>query len=290
MNKSRLVLGTAQLGMDYGVANTHGAPSRAQAFAILDQALAGGINTFDTAAAYGSAENVLGDWIEVRGVVGEVHVISKMSGAAGSARDQIGSSLKRLRFERLDGCLLHTPKHLRDEQIMAGLREAKDAGLAAHIGVSVYDPADAMCALDLGLEYIQAPYNAFDQRLDATDFFSRAKARGATVFARSPFLQGLLLMEPERVPPYLAHARPYLERFIDITVRHSVSQLEAALVFALRSRADMIVFGAERPEQLAEILDIAQRADALAGDWIEEVRNAFCYVKGDTIDPRAWNH
>lgn len=80
MNKSRLVLGTAQLGMKYGIANTSGAPAKDEAFAILDAALEGGINTFDTAAAYGESEGVLGAWIGSRAAKKDIYIITKIAG------------------------------------------------------------------------------------------------------------------------------------------------------------------------------------------------------------------
>lgn len=57
---SRLMLGTAQLGMAYGVANTAGRPDFRQAVRLIAAAADGGVNCFDTAAAYGDSEVILG--------------------------------------------------------------------------------------------------------------------------------------------------------------------------------------------------------------------------------------
>ena len=48
-----MVLGTVQLGMNYGIANLDGKPDEEKSFSILRTALEGGINTLDTARAYG---------------------------------------------------------------------------------------------------------------------------------------------------------------------------------------------------------------------------------------------
>ena len=53
-------MGTAQLGMAYGVANLAGRPSAAQASALIATCVARGITWFDTAEAYGDSELVLG--------------------------------------------------------------------------------------------------------------------------------------------------------------------------------------------------------------------------------------
>ena len=47
------MLGTAQLGLAYGVANTTGRPDFHQAVRLIAAAAEGGVNCFDTAAAYG---------------------------------------------------------------------------------------------------------------------------------------------------------------------------------------------------------------------------------------------
>ncbi|MBI4087892.1 aldo/keto reductase [Candidatus Kaiserbacteria bacterium] len=290
MNKSRLVLGTAQLGMEYGVANTRGAPSKDEAFAILDAAREATINTFDTAPAYGVAEDILGEWMRERAVADSSYVVTKLKGDdPATVKNDMKSSLSRLRLERLDGCLLHAPENMYDANVMNSLHEAKKAGLTSHIGVSVYDETDALHALELGMDYIQVPYNAFDQRLDNTDFFDQAKKKRVTVFARSPFLQGLLLMEPERLPRHLAHARVYLEQFIDIAAKYGLSQLEAALGFAYyHSRADHIVFGVERVEQLEEILAALKKTPHKVAPWVKEMAITFRTIDTMITDPRSW--
>ena len=55
----RLVLGTAQFGLDYGVSNTGGRTPFAEVLSILAFAAANSVDTLDTAAAYGDAEDVL---------------------------------------------------------------------------------------------------------------------------------------------------------------------------------------------------------------------------------------
>ena len=298
MDRSRLVLGTVQLGMDYGVANTHGAPAKDEAFAILDAALKSGINTFDTAAAYGRAEETLGEWIEARGLASKIFVVSKLRPNVLKKEDpeenedivraEIERSLKRLRVERLDGYLLHRSEDIHKERVISGLQKAKDSGFVANIGVSVYDVQDAVRALALGIDYIQVPYNALDQRLDRMDFFELAKKKGITVFARSPFLQGLLLMEPEKIPGHLSAARPFVERFKDIAGRYDVSTIEAALLFVYAHHGvDHVVFGVETLSQLQEISSIVPHS--VQGGMVEEMKGAFSDIPDVIRNPSLWN-
>ena len=57
----RLALGTAQFGIPYGIANTSGQVDQAEVQAILNYANLMGIDTLDTAIAYGESEKRLGN-------------------------------------------------------------------------------------------------------------------------------------------------------------------------------------------------------------------------------------
>ena len=57
---SNMTLGTVQLGMNYGIANTTGQPAEEESFAMLGAALKGGVSSIDTARVYGNSEDVIG--------------------------------------------------------------------------------------------------------------------------------------------------------------------------------------------------------------------------------------
>ena len=61
---NRIVLGTAQFGMDYGINNKRGKIPREEAWEILEEAVKSGVNTFDTSSSYGTSETVLGTYIK----------------------------------------------------------------------------------------------------------------------------------------------------------------------------------------------------------------------------------
>ena len=66
---SKLMLGTVQFGMNYGVANTTGKPSFETVKAILKEAYDGGINALDTAPEYGDSEEVIGKALKELGLL-----------------------------------------------------------------------------------------------------------------------------------------------------------------------------------------------------------------------------
>ncbi len=298
--KSKLVLGTAQLGGGYGLLNPRQKFTSEGAAEILDTALSAGINTFDTAYAYGQAEDLLGNWVASRNLSGKVNIISKLkphalndyadgTRASDIVAREVEKSLQRLKIDKLDGYLLHSPHYIYLKHVVAGLRQAQEAGSVANIGVSIYNEEEALQAVELPVDYIQVPYNVFDRRLERTDFFELAARNQVTVFARSPFLKGLLVAEPDQIPAYLGYARPLVEELIALNKKYHLSPLQSALMFSVSNPAlDHIVFGVDTVEQLRENLKIVTKPPAGVQAAIEELRQKFQDINRNVVVPSVW--
>ena len=107
----RLVLGTAQLGMNYGIANRSGKPSSRETNAIIQRAWGEGIRVFDTAQAYGDSESILGEQFAALNIQNDVKVVSKVVLTDPlqwkDIEQKIRNSLTRLNISKLYGLLLH---------------------------------------------------------------------------------------------------------------------------------------------------------------------------------------
>lgn len=261
----KLALGTVQFGLNYGVANTLGQVSSEVAAAILQHAHQSGIDTLDTAIAYGESESVLG-----KIGVEACKVVTKLPAVPDSCTDvaqwvhaQWQGSLKRLGCNSLYGLLLHSPSQLLDgigAELYGVLQSLKAQGLVSKVGVSVYRPAelDALCdryAIDL----VQAPLNILDRSLVDSGWAHRLKKNGVEVHARSAFLQGLLLMPREK-----RHAK--FERWKDIwsewdqwLAETGLLPLEACLRFANTLECiDRVIVGVDNLQQLEDIIAAAE--------------------------------
>jgi aryl-alcohol dehydrogenase-like predicted oxidoreductase len=290
---SALGLGTAQLGLPYGVSNRGGQPSEAEAAAILKCALKGGVLTIDTAPAYGASEALLGRLLPAGC---EARIVTKtppLDGAevtvAGceAVRESAERSRELLRRDRLDGLLVHHGSELarpggeRLARCLIGLRED---GVARRLGVSVYDRAELDAARDLlPLEIVQLPLNAFDRRFLRDGTLAELHGEGVEVHVRSVFLQGLLLMEPEQLPAHLAVAEQPLRRYREWYRERDLSPLEAALV-PVRELAgiDVVLVGANSQRELEECIAIGARI----GPAIEFGTPAVDDAR--VIDSRRW--
>ena len=141
---SRLMLGTAQFGMPYGIANITGRPSYETVRDILACAYEGGVNCLDTAASYGESEEIIGKALAELGIADRIIVITKVchmknqylsrQGADNVVLKSVTRSLKRLRLDALPFCIFHNEYNFR---YMDSLIKLKDKGLVRHVGVSV---------------------------------------------------------------------------------------------------------------------------------------------------------
>ena len=293
---AKLCLGTVQFGMHYGIHNVLGRqPTDEEVFSILDTALAHGICEYDAASAYGMAEDILGRYGLTEKYVGgmPVRIISKLRPNIADDVDdviaEVHESLRRLRAERIYGYMLHRASDMERSAIMEGLMRAKENGLIEQIGVSVYEVGEALCAARTPwIDSIQVPYNALDRRLDAAFFFDEARVNGKCVYARSAFLQGLLLMQPDQAEMRVVGSGTYVASFQTIAKDGGFSPDEAALLYSLSHEGiDYVVFGVDTAEQLCENVTIQQKKGTFHATY-ENIRTSIVDVPKEVIVPTRW--
>jgi aryl-alcohol dehydrogenase-like predicted oxidoreductase len=257
----KLALGTVQFGLDYGAFGESAQPDLASVAATLDRAQLAGINTLDTAAAYGQSEAVLGN-LECAcryAIVSKIPGLKDSSDPYAAAKQHIANSLSTLKTDRLYGLMAHSADDLLgayQDRIWQAMAESKAVGQVSRIGVSVYSPeqADTIIAR-YPIEIIQLPFNVFDQRASTSGLFDRLQAAGVEVHVRSVFLQGLLLSQAAQLPVGLKSAQPSLEAFEALCKKAACSKLAAAIGFVRQHAAvDKIVVGVRNVKELNEIL------------------------------------
>ncbi|MEN9358845.1 MAG: hypothetical protein RL095_380 [Verrucomicrobiota bacterium] len=276
MRPCKLALGTVQFGLPYGVSNRAGQILPAEAAAILDLASARGIDLLDSAAAYGTSEEVLGGL----GAGSRFRIVSKIprlppSDAADFIRASLDGSLQRLGLRSLDTLLLHHPGdlvHPEWPQIRAALDEAEARGATGRWGVSVYTAADIDLALEHGAaRVIQLPASAWDQRLLRSGHVARLEQAGCEIHVRSLFLQGLLLMPTAELATYFAPWKDHHARFHAWAGNLGCSPLALCLAFGKSvGHFSRLVLGVTSCRELAEILAAWETAPDLGPDDFAE--------------------
>lgn len=284
----RLALGTAQFGLPYGVANQSGQVTRSAAKAMMQVAAANGIDTLDTAIAYGESEACLGEvGIQSFKLVTKLPAIpAGCDGIRGWVQAQVNASLTRLGVKGVYGLLLHRPEQLLAADgpaIYQALQGLKEAGLVQKIGVSVYAPGELQgLSSRYRFDLIQIPFNLVDRRVQTSGWLRRLKEEGVEIHTRSAFLQGLLLM-PQAVRP--AKFSPWSElwnTWHEWLSRHSVSAVQACLAFPLSfSEIERVVVGADSVSQLEQI--VSEAASTAPIDF-----PALCCDEENLINPARW--
>ena len=260
----KLALGTVQFGLDYGIANTSGRIALEEAKSILQLASESGMDTLDTAIAYGDSEAVLGQL-----GVQPWNVVSKLPGVPEDCgdvalwvRQQVQGSLSRLGVSRLYGLLLHRPGQLLEKTgpaLYEALQSLKVDGVVCKTGISVYGPAELDALFDKHhFDLIQAPFNILDRGLVESGWAARLQSAGMEVHTRSAFLQGLLLMSSEQRPSKFDRWQSIWQEWARWLEDAGLTPLQACLQYAVsQPNIDRVVVGVDTSAQLKEIIRAA---------------------------------
>ncbi len=291
-DRCRLGLGTVQFGLDYGIANTGGQVALPEVAAILAEAAESGIRVLDTAAAYGDSEAVLGKCL---GPGSPFRIVTK---TLPLRRERIGAedveefagafreSLRRLGRPAVDTLLVHHADDLLvpgGEQLFERLMEWKAAGLVGGIGVSIYDRTQIDRIFDRFLfDVVQLPVSVYDQRLLADGTLALLHRSGIEIHARSVFLQGMLLMPVESLPPHFSGMAAHHRRYLESLHVAGVDPLAAAIGFvAGLAEVGVVLVGVDSRSQLKECIAAFDRAPKLDAA-------SFAINDERLVDPRRW--
>ena len=286
---SKLALGTANFGQLYGIANRAGKLETKDLVEILQIAAQSGIDTIDTAQAYGLSEQRLGDLNCSRfNVITKIDLRLDGSIGKGCVETAVYESLCRLSIDRLSAVLIHHPEILLGpfgRVVIDELNTLKEMGLVEKVGISIYSPTilDNISKL-MKLDVVQVPFNIFDQRISKSGWNNRLEANGTEIHVRSAFLQGALLMSKNDLPKYFDQFwKGHFEKWFQLQEDTGYKAYELALRFCLQqSWIDKIVVGVDSAKQLEKLVNCEAGGCC---DFLPAFTNDDPYL----IDPSLWN-
>jgi aryl-alcohol dehydrogenase-like predicted oxidoreductase len=244
MDRMRKIgLGSVQFGIPYGITNQNGQTSEAEVAAILKMASKNGIKYIDTASAYGTSEQVLGE-NNLEGF----NIISKFM-PDGNIKDQFEKSLSNLKVDTLYGYLAHRPMSLlEDKNQWEALKRLKEEGKVAKIGFSLNTPSELEMLLENKMQpdLIQVPYNYFDNRFQ--DLMVELKNDGCEIHSRSAFLQGLFFADTTKLSSFFDEMK-YEIRALQQQFKENLSGALLNYVLSL-DFVDVVIIGVENETQL----------------------------------------
>lgn len=244
----KLVLGTVQFGLQYGV-NSAGRPSEEAVKEILAAAAKGGIETLDTSSAYGNSEEILGECITPDE---GFKIVSKYPKGEIPVEEMFNSSLKRLKVNKLYGYLLHHFEvYKNNPKVWDEFIALKESGKVQKIGFSLYTPEELQYILDnrSPFDLIQMPFNIFDKKF--LPLMKELHEKGVEIHVRSTFLQGLFFKDRNALPEKLQPMKKYLLQLDEFSKQSGLSISEIALNYNLQNPyIDGVLIGVDNLSQL----------------------------------------
>lgn len=297
-NCMQLCIGTVQFGLDYGVIGQK-KPSLEYSLECLDYATQNGIKAIDTATAYGTAEEVTGAFLRKKTIArNRLFLSSKMlpnvldeyppAEYYAQIKNHLTRSLQVLGTDYLDVYMLHSARYAYNPEILEALHRMQTEGLARKVGVSVYEPEEAKaCFVSPYTDFVQLPYSIFDHRMKEQGIFEAGVANGVEIHARSAFIQGLILLEEDQVPPFLTQAKPILAKIKKICSEYGLNRVALAMAYIKQEQAvTHLVFGVDSIEQLKE--DIRLFEEEIPQETLAKVEEEFCGIQADIVMPSLW--
>ena len=251
---NKIVLGSVQFGLNYGISNNDGITPINEVREILKTAERNKINVIDTAYAYGVSEKVLG---EVG--VEKFDIITKFINidSPDNLERQFNESLENLNLKRVYGYLAHRHADILNyPKIWNKLIELREEGIIQKIGFSLNNPEELDHLLIKGFipDLIQVPYNYFDRRFEKS-ISNLKKEFGTEIHTRSTFLQGLFFMNPNELNSHFDSIKKLL-----IALQNEDLSCQLFQFVLNREFIDRVVIGVNDSDQLYQNINCVSKS------------------------------
>lgn len=283
---SKLVLGTVQFGVNYGINNTEGQVPLMEVCEILKIAKKNEIETLDTSSGYGESERVLGMAMKSSGT--QFKIVSKYPRSIKTVADSFIDSISNLGVDHLYGYLVHHfDFYLEKPSQFDEMRRLKEKGGIEKIGFSLYSVKELEYLMNNNVEFdiLQFPYNIFDRQFEP--YMQMLVEKGVEIHTRSAFLQGLFFRNPESLPDKIMPLRPYLEVLHAYCKEKGVSIEQLSLGYVINNpyvKGNLI--GVDNHHQLDNNIEVSRKQ--LKEEDINFIKSISVKEK-DLLSPVNWN-
>lgn len=254
---NKIILGTAQFGLDYGKINNNKSLKLLEIEKILNLAYKNKINKIDTASVYGDAEKKLGKF-DLR----EWKIYSKIPKIPDDNKNiskwinnQINKSSENLKSNKLDGMLFHSISNLSFVLRNISCTAIKKNFDLKYLGLSVYNPKDFLSINDNSFDFnlVQLPYNIFDRSIE--DSYKKIKTKNVRIQVRSIFLQGLLLQKKNNLKNFFQQWNINFQNWFSWLEKMKISNLEGCISLIKNSNYfDNVIVGVTSHNELNDII------------------------------------
>lgn len=285
----KLILGTVQFGIDYGVNNSIGKLEENQVLELFKIAHNQGIRILDTAEVYGNAHEIIGNFHK-KNDDSRFKIITKFPHSVkyNSINNKVLQYLEQLAVSSIEVLMFHSFESFKTNyKALDSLKELKSKGSIKNIGVSVYTNEHLKQLLNEDLiTVIQFPFNMLDNFNVRGDLLDQLKQKGKSIHTRSAFLQGLFFKNTNDKSPIVQNLKTELKILNQIIIDSNCSIEELALSYCLhQENIDNVIIGVDSILQLNA--NIKASSYNISQDDIKVINNI--QVKDlDLLNPSLW--
>ena len=288
---NKLILGTVQLGLEYGINNNEGKPSLQKSLNILNTAFDNGIGFLDTAESYGNSQEIIGEFHKQHPKK-TFNVITKTTGDNllnnEEVQKRISENLKVLNVNELYGYMFHNYESFnKSTHLLKELSLIKCQGKIKYLGISLYknEELEDVITNYNDFDFIQIPFNLLDNATKRKSILERAKEKGIQIHTRSVFLQGLFFKKNEELPNKISEFSSYLDVINSIKENFKITIQELALQYVLQKKyIDNVLIGVDNPQQLINNIKLSEKQTQIPHDLIDKIN-----VKNEgLLNPSNW--
>jgi len=275
LKSNKIILGTVQFGLKYGVNNKKGIPSKNEIFQIFNYAFDNKIRILDTAEVYGSSHSLIGQFhIENPNKIFEI--ITKIpKGFNGNLKNKINYYLSELNVKSLKSIFFHSYGDIKNNNsYLNDMISLKNLGIVESVGVSVYDDFEILDALNYDeIDILQIPFNLLDNYSIKNSLIKKIKEKGKIIHSRSAFLQGLFFVDISNTKNKVAlKLTKELNIIKSLSEKYQISISELALSYCIfNQNIDNVLIGVDNLSHLKENLSFLN--NRISSDLINQIDN-----------------
>jgi aryl-alcohol dehydrogenase-like predicted oxidoreductase len=284
---SKIILGTAQFGLAYGINNANGKIPENEIFKILDFAYQNKITILDTASSYGNSEKQIGKYLK-KNPERSFKIIIKISNTKLSLEEQLIKSLGNLNTKKADAILFHSLElYQQFESELPSFIKLYKGKYFNQLGISVYGNDQINSVIkDRRIERVQLPFNMLDNSNIRKKIILRLKSEGKNIDARSVFLQGLFFKPLEKLPKNLMTLKKYLHFLHKLSEESSYKIEGLALNYVIsKSYIDRLIIGIDSLKHLKT--NIEKINEGISDEVISRI-DSIQIKKTETLNPNSW--
>ena len=291
MIANKLILGTVQIGLPYGINNTIGQIPVDRSLLLLKNAFEAGISYLDTAEAYGNAHEIIGNY-HLEYPKKKFEILTKLPHEfSGGVKEKFLKYVDELHVNSILGFSFHSFDTYQKAFALVSeeLELLKKLGYIQKIGVSVYTNEEALVVLqNPAIDIIQLPFNLLDNINLRYNILQEAKNKGVEIHVRSCFLQGLFFMDLHSTHAVAKRLHVELSKIHEIAKKYTVSVNDLALNYVYQNPLiDKILIGVDSSEQLVE--NLKSLDSDIPVEAFHEV-NKITVEHIDLINPTLWKN